>query len=172
MAQLQQTIRLRVATIDDLAILKHWDEQPHVNDSDPNDDWNWEIELTREVSWREQLMAECNGRPVGFLQIIDPLLEESHYWGEVPANLRAIDIWIGEKDDLGKGFGTLMMKQALDRCFQNASIEAVLIDPLVSNVRAIKFYQRLGFTFVENRLFGEDFCSVYKMDREQWIKMQ
>ena len=51
-------ITLRNATIQDLQTLKHWDEQPHVNDSDPNDDWNWEAELTRKVVWREQLIAE------------------------------------------------------------------------------------------------------------------
>ena len=51
------------------------------------------------------------------IQIIDPALEESHYWGDVPENLRAIDIWIGEETDLGKGYGTQMMQLALARCF-------------------------------------------------------
>ena len=39
-------VRLREATLQDLQILKHWDEQPHVIASDPNDDWSWEVELT------------------------------------------------------------------------------------------------------------------------------
>jgi aminoglycoside 6'-N-acetyltransferase len=92
-------IRLREATIKDLALLKHWDQQPHVIQSDPNDDWHWEVELSRNPDWRDQLVAELNGRPIGFLQIIDPANEDSHYWGDVPENLRAIDIWIGEKED-------------------------------------------------------------------------
>jgi aminoglycoside 6'-N-acetyltransferase len=40
-------ITLRTATIADLKLLQHWDEQPHVIDSDPNDDWYWEEELDR-----------------------------------------------------------------------------------------------------------------------------
>jgi aminoglycoside 6'-N-acetyltransferase len=40
-------MRLRPATIDDLALLCRWDEQPHVVESDPNDDWQWETELLR-----------------------------------------------------------------------------------------------------------------------------
>ena len=37
--------------------------------------------------------------------------------------------------NLGKGYGTEMMTLALERCFSDASVEAVLIDPLESNVR-------------------------------------
>ena len=161
-------IKFRAATINDLNLLRHWDEQPHTVASDPNDDWGWEIELLRSPEWREQLIAELDGRPIGFVQIIDPLLEDSHYWGEVPANLGAIDIWIGEAEDLGKGYGTEMMRQAIDRCFASPEVTAIIIDPLASNVRARKFYERLGFSFVENRTFGEDFCAVYKLDRSSW----
>lgn len=161
-------IQFRPATIDDLALLQYWDEQPHTVASDPNDDWGWETELLRSPHWREQLIAELNGRPIGFVQIIDPLLEDGHYWGEVPANLRAIDIWIGEASDLGRGYGTELMRQAIDRCFASPEVTAIIIDPLTSNRRARMFYEKLGFTFVENRWFGEDFCAVYRLDRTNW----
>jgi len=161
-------IQLRPAGIQDLTLLQHWDTQPHVWNSDPDDAWNWPEELTHDPEWREQLVAELDGRPIGFIQIIDPLLEESHYWGEVPANLRAIDIWIGEADELNKGYGTEMMTQALDRCFSHPEVTAVLIDPLASNTRAIRFYERMGFEFVEARRFDEDDCLVYQMRREVW----
>jgi len=165
-------IRLREATPGDCARLQYWDEQPHVVDSDPNDDWHWETELARTPDWREQLVAEAGGRPVGFIQIIDPAREESGYWGAVPAGLRAIDIWIGEASDLGQGYGTVMMKLALERCFQNQDVRAVLIDPLQTNVRAHAFYERLGFKFLQKRKFGEDDCLVYRLDREDWDKIK
>ena len=76
-------LHLRPATIDDLELLRRWDEEPHVVESDPNDDWGWEVELTRNPDWREQLIAEVDGRSIGFIQIIDPALEDSHYWGEI-----------------------------------------------------------------------------------------
>jgi aminoglycoside 6'-N-acetyltransferase len=158
-------IRLRPATLDDLPTLARWDEQPHVIASDPNDDWDWVHELGREVAWREQLIAELDGRPIGFVQIIDPFHEETHYWGEVPEHLRAIDIWIGLPEDLGRGYGTAMMKAALRRCFAAPEVTAVLIDPLVSNTGAIAFYQRLGFVPVERRMFGEDDTLVHRLDR-------
>ncbi len=161
-------ITLRSATFTDLELLRHWDEQPHVVDSDPNDDWGWEVELDRAPEWREQLIAEIDGRPIGFIEIIDPLRDDSHYWGDVPANLRAIDIWIGEETDLGQGYGTQMMQLALARCFADPLVTDVLVDPLASNTRVHPFYERLGFRFVESRRFGDDDCFVYRMNRADW----
>jgi aminoglycoside 6'-N-acetyltransferase len=161
-------IRLRDATPADLELLRRWDEQPHVIESDPNDDWGWEVELARNPDWREQLIAEHDGRPIGYVEIIDPAREEGHYWGECAPDLRAVDIWIGEASDLGKGHGTEMMQLALERCFAPPSVTAVIIDPLASNVRARRFYERLGFVWVEERQFGADRCAVYRLDRAAW----
>lgn len=162
-------IRLRPATLADLELLRYWDTQPHVLAASPNDDWAWETELARSPDWREQLIAEYNHRLLGFVQIIDPRREDSHYWGEVAANLRAIDIWIGEQTDLNKGYGTRMMQLALDRCFAHPEVTAVLIDPLAANLRAHRFYERLGFRFVERRRFGQDECFVYRLSRADYI---
>ncbi|OGB21051.1 MAG: GNAT family N-acetyltransferase [Burkholderiales bacterium RIFCSPLOWO2_02_FULL_57_36] len=161
-------LNLRPATLADLALLRHWDEQCHVIASDPNDDWEWEDELKRSPDWREQLIAELDYRPIGFIQIIDPAREESHYWGDAPEGLRAVDIWIGDAADLGKAYGTGMMQLALARCFADPAVAAILIDPLAGNVRAHRFYERLGFRFVERRHFGGDECFVYRLDRTDW----
>ena len=161
-------IDLRPATPADLKLLQHWDRQPHVIAADPNDDWYWEVELSRNPDGREQLIAEINDCPIGFVQIIDPAREESHYWGDVAPDLRAIDIWIGEAADLGKGYGTRMMQLALARCFADPRVTTVLIDQLANNTRAHRFYERLGFQFVEPRRFGDDDCFVYCLNRADW----
>lgn len=158
-------MHLRPATPGDAGLLRRWDGQPHIVAAKANDDWGWEVELARKPDWREQLIADVDGRPVGFVQIIDPAREESHYWGDVAPNLRAVDLWIGEEADLGKGYGTAMMRLALERCFADPDVEAVLIDPLAANTRAHRFYERFGFRFVERRRFGRDDCFVYRLDR-------
>lgn len=163
---------LRRATLADRESLRAWDDEPHVLESDPHDDWGWETELARAVDWREQLIAEVDGVAIGFVQIIDPAREDSHYWGEIAADLRAIDIWIGEAACLGRGHGTRMMQLALQRCFADASVSAVVIDPLASNVCAQAFYSRLGFTPVGPRRFGFDDCLVMRIERSEWLRMQ
>ncbi|MEM9340591.1 MAG: GNAT family N-acetyltransferase [Bacteroidota bacterium] len=158
-------ITLRDATINDLDLLLYWDTKQHVIDSDPDDDWEWEAELNRNPTWREQLVAELNGAPIGFIQIIDPYLEETHYWGGVAPNKRAIDIWIGEESNLGKGYGTQMMKLAIERCFSHTEVDSILIDPLKTNTKAQRFYKRLGFQFVEERDFDGTTCHVFELRR-------
>lgn len=128
----------------------------------------WEEELARNPDWREQLIAEQNGVPIGFVQIIDPALEDSHYWGDCSARMRAIDIWIGAATYLGRGLGTEMMRTAIDRCFADPTVDGIIIDPMADNDRARRFYERLGFRFVENRRFGDDDCAVYHLSRATW----
>ncbi len=161
-------IKLRPATISDLKLLNHWDTQQHVIDSDPDDDWDWENELKRDPEWREQLIAELDGEPIGFVQIIDPFHEETKYWGDVEEGKRALDIWIGEEKNLGKGYGTEMMQLAIERCFEDPNVTGILIDPLKTNTKAHRFYERLGFRFVEERMFYDRMCCVYELKRENW----
>ncbi len=163
-------LTFRRAVPADAPLLRRWDEDPAIVASDPHDDWRWESELAEDPDWREQYIAEADGRPVGFLQIIDPAREESHYWGDVPAGLRAIDLWIGEADFRNRGIGTRMMQFALDRCFADPLVAAVLIDPLESNLDALRFYRRLGFAPVGRRRFGLDDCFVHRLDRAAWTK--
>lgn len=161
-------IKFRTATIKDLELLKYWDTKQHVIDSDPDDSWDWEFELNRNPIWREQLIAELDGEPIGMVQIIDPYHEETHYWGEVEKNKRAIDIWIGEEENLSKGYGSLIMKLAINRCFDNPKVNGILIDPLKTNIKARRFYKRLGFKFIEDRNFEGTVCSVYELKKSQY----
>jgi len=163
------TVALRRARPDDLPTLLRWDEAPHVIAASGTDGgFDWATEVPREIDWREILIGTVDGRPVGVLVVIDAAREETHYWGDCGPGLRAIDIWLGEADDLGRGHGTAMMRAALDRCFADPSVEAVLVDPLADNERAHRFYRRCGFRPVGRRTFGDDDCLVHRIDRPSW----
>jgi aminoglycoside 6'-N-acetyltransferase len=164
------SVILRAATIDDSYLLKNWDLDEAVEYSGGDDDsYDWDYELPRNVDWREFLIAEVDAVPIGMIVLIDALREESHYWGQdVPADSWAIDIWIGDQEHRSKGYGALMMQQALQRCFVNHGASLVLIDPLQSNHRAIKFYRRVGFTDVGPRQFENDDCLVMSMTRDMF----
>jgi aminoglycoside 6'-N-acetyltransferase len=102
------------------------------------------------------------------MQICDPHLEATHYWGEIEPNLRAMDIWIGPSDALNRGYGTQMMTLAIDEAFGDPAVTAIVIDPLNSNTEAHRFYQRLGFEVVGRRMFDEDDCLVHRLTRAAW----
>ena len=132
----------------------------------------WTHELAIQSDVYEYFIAEIDAgqgwRPVGAIQIIDPQREPTHYWGEIEPNLRAIDIWLGEPGDRGKGYGDLAMSAAIGRCFAQPGVTAIIIDPLNANTRAHKFYQRLGFQPTHRQTFGEDDCLVHRLTREAW----
>jgi aminoglycoside 6'-N-acetyltransferase len=169
-------VTLRPATLADVPTLQRWDKEPNVISATSDDpdaeaafagiDWPAEIAACSGIAG--YFIAECNGRAIGAMQVIDPHLEPSHYWGDCAPNQRAVDIWIGAEADRNRGWGTEMMRAAIARCFSAPEVTAILIDPLASNVRAHRFYARLGFEFVERRSFGEDDCFVYRLERRNW----
>lgn len=171
------TLMLRPATIEDVVHLERWDHEPHViaaTSDDPNadvafEDAEWIGEVCGDDPASAYFIADLKGRPIGAMQIIDPALERTHYWGsDCPPNLRAMDIWIGEPDCLGKGYGTMMMKIAINRAFAMPDVDAIVIDPLNSNTDAHRFYARLGFRPIGRRLFDDDDCLVHRLDRADW----
>lgn len=159
---------MRSMAIDDVALLVRWDHDPDVAAAigGRGAEWyDWPAELVRDVPWRELLIVEERGRPIGFLQLTDAREEESHYWGDIEPGTWALDIWIGSPDDRGRGLGTEAMKLALRRVFDQHDAEMVVIDPVVGNHRAIGFYERLGFERVGPRKFGDDDCLVMRFRR-------
>jgi aminoglycoside 6'-N-acetyltransferase len=61
-----------------------------------------------------------------------------------------------------------MMAAVINRCFEEPSVTAIVIDPLNSNTEAHRFYQRLGFKMVGRRMFGEDDCLAHRLERVDW----
>ena len=173
-------VTLRAATLADAPLLTAWDHEPHVircTTDDPHattarDAGEWEAELCSPTPHFEHLIAEVDGQPIGAMLIIDPALEPTHYWGKIERDLRAIDIWIGPASALGRGYGTEMMTRAIDRCFADATVTAIVIDPLASNLDAHRFYRRLGFRKVGYQSFGEDYCLVHRLERDKWQKLR
>ena len=112
-------MKLRPVKSSDIPLLQYWDSQPHVIEASGDDmPWDWGQELATDPDWRDLVIAEVAEKPIGVMQIIDPAEEETHYWGDVAAWLRAIDIWIGEKAFVCRGFGAQVMGLALQMCFR------------------------------------------------------
>jgi aminoglycoside 6'-N-acetyltransferase len=59
------------------------------------------------------------------------------------------------------------MKLAIERAFADPTVTSVLVDPLDSNTRSHRFYERLGFEYVVRRRFGDDCCCVYRLKRPE-----
>jgi aminoglycoside 6'-N-acetyltransferase len=161
-------VELRPMRLEDVNLLRAWDDDADVAAAlgGSGAEWyDWSIELSRTVPWRDLLIAEEDGRPIGFIQLIDAREEESHYWGDVAPGTWSLDIWIGSSDDRGRGLGAQIMHAALLRIFDVHGADVVVIDPRVDNRRAIGFYERLGFERVGIRELDGDQCLVMRLQR-------
>tara|TARA_Y100000052_G_scaffold26911_1_gene32914 strand:- start:2627 stop:3151 length:525 start_codon:yes stop_codon:yes gene_type:complete len=169
-------ITLRPAARTDIPLLKAWDKEAHVQFSDPKGSdgsgWEWDAQIGAGWEGFWEFMAELDGQPIGFVQVIDPQIEQSQYWGPMEAGFRALDIWIGPADMLGKGYGSQMMSLALSFCFSDPEVHTLLIDPLINNTDAHRFYQRCGFSPVGVRDFDGDLCLVHELKRAQWAEKE
>lgn len=81
--------------------------------------------------------------PIGYIQYY----ETKEYLYE--ENVYGIDIFIGEDDYRGKGYGSKILKQIINTIFEKPNIEKIVIDPDVENKIAIKCYLNVGFKKVK-----------------------
>lgn len=172
---LSPVVRLRPAVAVDAALLAAWDREPHViacSSDAPEAEVafgsDWADEVSNSAHELDYWMAEVEGQPVAVMAVCDPHTEPSHYWGEIEPGLRAIDIWIGPAEWLGRGVGAQMMRQMIDRCFAEPGVTAIVIDPLNSNTAAHRFYRRLGFRDLGRRVFEHDDCLVMRLEKTDW----
>ncbi|HEY0961857.1 MAG TPA: GNAT family N-acetyltransferase [Pseudomonadales bacterium] len=172
-------ITLRPAVAADIAWLELWDDDPAVVSAASDDPdatvafgCDWADELTQQDAYSRYYIGECDGRPIGAMQVIDPHMEATHYWGRIERHLRALDIWIGAAADRSKGYGEMMMRRAFVLCFADPGVTAIVIDPLNSNTRAHAFYRRLGFVPTHRQTFGgTDDCLVHRLTRAAWAAL-
>ncbi len=72
--------------------------------------------------------------------------DELAKWCRKGGEAITLDILIGDKEYLGKGFAHILIQEFLQCHFPHVS--EVIIDPEATNTRAIHVYQKAGFEFI------------------------
>lgn len=141
----------RPVTEADLPMIARWLVEPHVAEWWGNADE--EIASIREsidsVSV-EPLIVELDGKPIGYLQSYDPHLEDDHPYQDQPFGTLGLDLSIGVPELIGIGHGSAIVRQFVDELFAEGT-PRVIIDPDPANARAIRAYEKAGFTAFDRR---------------------
>jgi len=87
------------------------------------------------------------GEPIGYLQFYLADAEEYGLDDGIPS--WGADIFLGEPVYWGTGAGTRAMRLLLRHLFEREGAERVVIDPRADNPRAIRSYEKAGFTRVK-----------------------
>ncbi|MDY0395673.1 GNAT family N-acetyltransferase [Virgibacillus halophilus] len=91
-------------------------------------------------------IVELNSAPVGFMQRYKIDEDEKKEFGYASKLcVYGIDQFIGIPDLFNKGLGTIMVSKFIAYIRLHTDVDIIILDPDVSNMRAIKCYEKCGF---------------------------
>ena len=94
----------------------------------------------------EQFLIFHENMPIGYIQ--SQVIDSKHEFGKMRAKTGetyGIDLFIGEKEFIGKGMATAILSAFIDTLREaHLNLKAVLFDPSENNPRAIHVFVKLG----------------------------
>jgi aminoglycoside 6'-N-acetyltransferase len=146
-----QRYDFRTVAEEDFSMLRGWLAEPHMAQWwKPVEQSIANIRAAMESVETEPLIVELDGKPIAYLQCYDPHLEDGHPYQDQPFGTLGLDISIGPADFLGKGHGSAIISQFAEQLFDEGA-PRVIIDPHPGNLRAIRAYEKAGFTAFDTR---------------------
>ncbi|MBV0912476.1 GNAT family N-acetyltransferase [Anianabacter salinae] len=134
--------RFRRANVDDLALLRVWQLNPHVREWWGADEPYTEADLAdpRVAPW----IVSFGRRPFAFMQDYTVHGWGDHHFAHLPQGTRGIDQFIGEPDMVGVGHGSAFIGTRMQALFDEGA-PIIATDPHPDNARAVAVYKKLGF---------------------------
>lgn len=93
----------------------------------------------------------ANEQPIGYIQAYN--IQDFPIAKLANESLLGFDIFIGEKNYLGKSIGSKSLKLFFDEFYQH-SCESIFVETDSKNIAAIKAYEKAGF--IKNKEFSSD----------------
>jgi len=136
----------------DLPLLHDWLGRPHVVE------WWGDVPTLAELAEQcdpeilasegvSALVAMSDGQPVGFAQVYVAMGSGDGWWeAESDPGVRGVDLFLADVDRLGQGLGTLLVHALVGALFADAAVTKIQADPSPGNARAIRCFEKAGFT--------------------------
>lgn len=173
MSEAKQHIKFRKLQLEDLELLYLWLNKPHVHEFYDKDKENTfeEIEKRYAPKIRGEKPTDCyfvlyDQKPVGYIQkyFVNDWPELGDYL-KYDDTVVSVDLFIGDPDFMGKGFGSLMLSEFISQIvFNMPNVDLCMIGPEPSNKRAIHAYEKAGFKHVQTLRIGDEKEDTYIME--------
>ncbi|HVZ12220.1 MAG TPA: GNAT family N-acetyltransferase [Patescibacteria group bacterium] len=159
-------ISFRKLLSEDLPLMQRWLSEPHVHEWYDKDKDNSLEEVAKRYD--PKIIGNKPTAPHLVLYDIKPVAyiqnyKVNDYWEEFGQyvgyddHTASVDLFIGEQDFVGRGFGSMMLKKFLKEIvFANPDITTCIIGPEPDNKRAIKAYEKVGFKYVKTVQIPDD----------------
>jgi RimJ/RimL family protein N-acetyltransferase len=146
-----------------------WFKKPHVKE------W-WNDGISNEeikAKYRERIggtdilpfVVYLRRKPIGFIQYYYMNRIEFDELSNEIGVVVGIDQFIGEEDYINQGYGTRMIGLLIKKLFSDPAIKKIITDVDKNNRRAIRCYEKLGFTFSRKVTTPEGQKIILEKDR-------
>lgn len=144
------TFIFKPVELKDLPLLFTWFCQPYIAQlwPEPKAYAEFETKWTEHIQRDHKFVAYIGDKPVAYLQYYHVTNEDRTKFHSVhiPEPSVGCDLFIGDPEYLGKGYGTELIKQFIQYVRQaEPTCKAMIIDPASDNYRAIACYKKVGF---------------------------
>jgi RimJ/RimL family protein N-acetyltransferase len=149
------SLRLRDVTAADLPLIGRWLHADHVRRAWGDPDVNLRLLRvpTFEGHWRA--VIEADGAAVGLVLWQHPTRQELDVAGlsDIPASVIDIDIMIGERDALGRGYGAAAIHLVTEASLADPAVPFVMACARLDNLASRRAFANAGFR--EDREFDD-----------------
>lgn len=124
-------------------VKEHWTEEPSPN----LETFKERLEDKIKAEGVNPYLVVLQGKPIGYIQSYS--VDDKTY---------GIDQFIGVEEFVGKGLGSMFVKEFTDDLLlNNKKVTRIITDPKISNLRAQKAYEKAGFKKLSgNNSFDND----------------
>jgi putative acetyltransferase len=153
-------MKIREFKPEDLNIMKLWLAQDYIQKfwGDPQD-WIKEISENINADWVTYFIVECD-LPIGFLQYYETDKAPQGEWSKQPIGTVGIDYLIGDKEYLGKGYGSKIVGLLVDLIKSKNKYDHIVADPIAENVSSVQVLETNGFRLNANGLYCLDLTNT------------
>ncbi|MCY0092830.1 GNAT family N-acetyltransferase [Hoeflea ulvae] len=146
-------IGFRPVSADDYPLLERWLNTPHWQEwwGEPATELGYIRDMVVGRDTTRPFVFTLDGLPAGYIQVwfiadhlVEPWLSEAPWMSEVPADSVGVDISIGATTQLSRGLGSTVVRLFAER-LRAEGHQTILIDPALTNHRAIRAYEKAGF---------------------------
>jgi aminoglycoside 6'-N-acetyltransferase len=150
--QKQPLFSFKLAQEEDLPLLFTWFHREHIAQlwpepkAWPDFQQKWQKNITQDS--RHCFIVYLDTVPVGYIHYyyVDADDRKKFFESNILDSAVGLDLFIGEPEYLGKGYGTKMLQAFIEFLKQREpDCKMIIIDPATDNTRAIACYEKVGF---------------------------
>jgi aminoglycoside 6'-N-acetyltransferase-1b len=155
----------------DLPLHFEWLKRPHVADrwsrADSLAELREEYLPQQPGRWSARpFLALLDGTPAGYIQVYVAYGANNRWWpGESDPTVRGIDQFLANAADLGRGLGTMMIRDFAAFVFADVDVSRIIADPAPDNTRALRCYEKAGFRRVGRLVTPDGPAVLMVLDR-------